>query len=389
MKKIFLSISILLGLGIFWACEDENTNPVLDTTKIVAPTLSEGNNTTDIVLLEENVANPALTFTWDSTVYPLSNIGSAIYSLQMDSVGNNFNDPIELANGDVFDFSFTVGALNDFLIGKKYATNTVLPFEFRVYSYIVESKQDMVYSNVLQINITAFEKVVIEDTVAPIYILGSATLAGWTNTAALAMDFRKDMTDSTFNIVTTLTGGSGTMIKFIRYLGAWAPQWGTDANGDSISGNLVYRPTEAVPDPTAIPAPTKAGDYLITVNIAEEVLTYDITKVAETLHLIGDATSVDWDNTKAIPLTKDAPGKFSIITTLESTATEGFKFLVNQGAWEPMYGRETTGTWESGSLKYRPLGAADVPSIPPPPTTGEYLIEVDFAANTYKLTLQE
>ncbi|HCC32268.1 MAG TPA: hypothetical protein DEQ03_19790 [Marinilabiliales bacterium] len=388
MKKIFISFLIVLGFGIFWACEDENTNPVFDTTKIVAPTLTESNNTTDLVLLEENEANIALSFTWDSTIYPLANIESAIYSLQMDSIGNNFNDPIELANGDVFNYTITVAELNDLLLGKKYQSDTILPFEFRVYSYIVESVQDKVYSNVLSINITAYSKEVIEVPVEPIYLLGNASAAGWDNTAALPLTFRKDLADSTFTIVTSLDGGTGEYLKFIRYLGAWAPQWGTDATGDSVSGNLVYRPTEAVPDPAAIPAPSVAGDYLITVNIAETVNTYEITKVAETLHLIGDATSVDWDNTQAIPMTKDAPGKFSIVTTLESTATEGFKFLVNQGAWEPMYVQDGNGTWEAGSLKYRPLGAADVPSIPPPPTTGSYLIEVDFANNTYKLTLQ-
>ncbi|NCC73600.1 MAG: SusF/SusE family outer membrane protein [Sphingobacteriia bacterium] len=102
-----------------------------------------------------------------------------------------------------------------------------------------------------------------------LYVLGDATLAGWDNTIALPMTG----TGGIYTITTELAG-TGTMLKFIEVLGQWAPQYGTDANGTSSGGNLVYRPDENTPDPAAIPSPDVAGTYVITANIND--LTYTI-----------------------------------------------------------------------------------------------------------------
>ncbi len=44
---------------------------------------------------------------------------------------------------------------------------------------------------------------------------------------------------------------------------------------------------------------------------------------------------------------------------------EGFKFLVNQGAWAPMYGTEAGSAFESGVLVYRETEADPDPASPP------------------------
>jgi hypothetical protein len=58
-------------------------------------------------------------------------------------------------------------------------------------------------------------------------------------------------------------------------LGQWAPQYGTDANGTSEGGKLVFRETESVPDPPGIPAPDVTGMYKIEVNLSN--MTYKVT----------------------------------------------------------------------------------------------------------------
>jgi len=105
-----------------------------------------------------------------------------------------------------------------------------------------------------------------------LYLLGSATTAGWDNTAALEMT--KDA-PGMFSIVTNLTGGEGMYFKFIEVLGEWAPQYGTDEDGTWESGNLLFRPTESEPDPLDIPAPDDTGSYLIEVNLSNR--TYHLT----------------------------------------------------------------------------------------------------------------
>lgn len=101
------------------------------------------------------------------------------------------------------------------------------------------------------------------------YMLGDGCSAGWDNTIALPMSG----TGGVYTITTALT--SGANIKFITTLGQWAPMYGTDANGTSSSGNLVYRPTENDTDPASIPTPDTDGTYTVSINTND--LTYTIT----------------------------------------------------------------------------------------------------------------
>jgi hypothetical protein len=86
---------------------------------------------------------------------------------------------------------------------------------------------------------------------------------------------------------------------------------------------------------------------------------------------------------------KTAPGHFKLVTTLSSDASEGFKFLVNQGAWAPMYGSVEGAELESGVLVYRETGSDPDPvSIPPPSVSGTFLIEMNIMDLTYSVTPQ-
>ncbi|PKP11718.1 MAG: hypothetical protein CVU09_02460 [Bacteroidetes bacterium HGW-Bacteroidetes-4] len=391
MKKTIYLFMLLLGIGFFWACEDENTNPVLDTTKITAPTLTEEMGVADLVLTRAAAAETVLSFIWDSIVYPLDQIPEATYMLIMDTVGSNFSDPIELAIGDLLSTKVTGATLNQKIIKEGFRHSVAIAWEFSVVAYIVNAPQDRVYSNKISMNITAFsDEVVVE----PIYLLGGGTSAGWNNNAdrvILAVYLPESGTDSTFAVVDLLTpagtDGSDGFLKFVRFVGLWAPQWGTDATGTSESGPLVLRPTESEPDPAAIPVPDVQDDYLIKVDIVN--LTYTISETVQTLHIIGDATDAVWDAANAIPMEKLAPGKFQLVANLNATASEGFKFLELQGQWAPMYGQDGNGTWDAGKLQYRPTeSVADPKAIPAPPETGSYLIEVDIARGTYKVTAQ-
>lgn len=103
-------------------------------------------------------------------------------------------------------------------------------------------------------------------TSATLYVVGDATTAGWVNTAGLP--FIQDSIGY-FSLTTTLTAGG---MKFLEVPGQWAPQWGTDAAGTSSNGNLIYRPTESVPDPINIVSPG-AGIYTIRIDLVQQVYT--------------------------------------------------------------------------------------------------------------------
>ncbi len=77
--------------------------------------------------------------------------------------------------------------------------------------------------------------------------------------------------------------------KLIEVKGQWAPQYGGQ------SGTLVYRPTEAEPDPAAI-AVSSEGYYTLTVDI--DAMTYTLTPfnastapTFTTIGVIGNATT--------------------------------------------------------------------------------------------------
>jgi len=100
-----------------------------------------------------------------------------------------------------------------------------------------------------------------------LYMLGDGCAAGWDNTLALPLSG----TAGEYTITTDLTGGG--YIKFITTLGQWAPMYGTDADGTSAAGNLVFRETESDPDPGSIPVDAD-GSYVITINTND--LTYTV-----------------------------------------------------------------------------------------------------------------
>jgi len=106
---------------------------------------------------------------------------------------------------------------------------------------------------------------------------------------------------------------------------------------------------------------------------------FDIFDV-DSLFVLGDATDAGWDNTKAVPLTKDAEGKFSGIVKLYAvcdTIQHGFKFIKDLGSWEINWGGDG-GTATSGNL------VSNGDNVAPPTADGSYKIEVDFTTMTYK-----
>ncbi|NOZ46128.1 MAG: SusF/SusE family outer membrane protein [Chlorobi bacterium] len=390
MKKYLSIITAILGFVIFYSCETENNNPVLNTANVTAPEFTNPANGTSFILLKDSADTNLTTFTWSEANYGIDNLPSATYTLEMDIADSNFVNVLTLQQSPDLSYSITVGDMNNKLLGMGLTEDVASNVAFRVIGRVNESLSEAV-SQTLTLSFTPYSDDVSVNA-EPIYLLGGATTAGWDNTLAIAAQYLPDSgSDSTYSVVDLLkpngTDGSDGFVKFIRYLGAWAPQWGSDGAGTWESGVLVLRATEADPDPTPIPAPDVEDDYIITVDIVN--LTYTITETVQTLHIIGDATEAGWDNNAAIAMTKDAPGKFSLVANLSADATEGFKFLEYQGQWAPMYGQDGNGTFESGKLQYRPTeDVADPMSIPPPSITGSYLIEVNIAAGTYKVTQQ-
>ncbi|KAF0130979.1 MAG: hypothetical protein FD155_1248 [Bacteroidetes bacterium] len=374
MKRFFLFLIIITGLSLVYSCSKEERDPVLDMSQADKPAITFPADGAAFVLAEADIANEMTNFQWSATKYNLDNLSDSKYILQMDVVDNTFANALTLQSAGTNSFSITVGAMNQKLLGANLTTGESHNVYFRVISFInSQTGYESLISNVLTLAITPYTDVVL---VKPIYMLGDATDAGWTNTLALPLTH---VGGSVFSIVANLQAAKG--IKFISKLGAWAPQWGTDAAGTSTGGVLVYRPDETVPDPAQIPSPAEAGQYLITVDTA--LLTYTIGSPSPELYLLGDGSPAGWSNTDAIPM-NGTGGNYSL--TLDLPGGGFLKFITTLGQWAPMYGTDATGTATGGPLVYRPDEATtDPPAIPAPAAAGSYTITVNTTNLTYTI----
>ncbi len=371
MKKILILLIVLSGLFVFQSCDEFETDPVIQY--IGSPNLKV-NASSSMLLSQEAADENAAELTWTK-----ANFGyrAAInYTVELAVAGTNFANLLELSTSKVSMFNITIGKLNDALIMMELDPDVKTGLELRVKAFVSNNTQPQ-YSNVF-----AFDAIPYSVKLPPIYLLGGGTDPGWDNANALPAPY---MSPGVYGIVAHLKADDA--MKFIHTLGAWAPQWGTDADGTNTSGNLVYRPDEATADPASIPTPAVEGDYRVVADITN--LTYVVYPIPDVVYLVGGATDAGWTPENGVPFTKDGVGKYSLTTNL-SVGNGGMKIMAsNSGAWAPQWGATEGAAAVFGKLVYRAGDAdPDPPQIPEQSTAGSYKIEIDFTENTYKITKQ-
>lgn len=377
MKKIIFILAVILGVAFIHSCEKYD-EVVLDMENTIAPELISPASGGEFVLLRNDAGDVFATFEWTEAEYDLESVPEIRYVVQIDFADSLFKNARDLANTADMEADVTVGALNQRLIALNAEPGQAYDFAFRVFSFLNRSAEyTYSYSDEIVMNLTPYEDVVGDN---PIYLLGNASEAGWSNTDALELT---SIGDSDYEIVAYL---DGQFIKFISVLGQWAPQWGQES-GDANSGTLSYRPSEDVPDPDAIDVSVlDAGDYRITADTA--ALTYKVEPVTMTMFLMGTATEAGEDHSAALEMTRTAAGVYSI--TAELTSGETLFFIETLGDALPFYGTNSAGTWEEGNLVYKADAADPDPvMIPAPDADGEYLIEVNLSTRQYSVTLPE
>jgi hypothetical protein len=375
MKKLAYIIIALSGLVFYTACEEELRDPKLDMSKTVKSSIQTPSSGSSLILLKEN-ADSVVQFTWSGTKYNLGDLESTKYILQMDFAGNNFAEPIDLVSTTGLSYETTIGQVNNQLLGVlELEPDIAYDFDYRIKAFLnTYSEYSVVYSDVITLSITPYAEIIY---VKPIYLIGDATNIDWDNTKAIPMEH---IGSGVFARVEYLDA-AGDWIKFLSMLGAWAPQWGTDATGTLESGPLVYRPDEGTPDPPSIPMGATSGDYYIEADTLN--LTYKTFLTSGELYLIGDATSAGWDNMAGLKLTEGPDHVFTITTNLLGGGY--LKFLEVPGQWAPQWGTNEKGNNKKGLMVYRPTESVPDPPGIPGPAAGEYKITVDLTMMSYTI----
>ena len=152
MKKIFIIFAVLLGAMYFVSCEDDKEIVTFDASKSTPPEITSPTTAQDIILLLENQQDTALVFEWTEPDLGFDNPVS--FLLQMDTVGNNFANPFDLASTSELTASITVGEINIQLGLLGFTAGEPAAIEFRVFATYAPGSG--ISSDIYTINITPY-----------------------------------------------------------------------------------------------------------------------------------------------------------------------------------------------------------------------------------------
>lgn len=104
------------------------------------------------------------------------------------------------------------------------------------------------------------------------------------------------------------------------------------------------------------------------------------------LYITGTAPPSGYTNTPPVnqQLTKLSKGEFTI--TMHFDPGKEYKFLSDQGQWQPQYGKAGSGTATNGVIAVNLGNSTDPAAIPTPAVAGTYTVNVNFKTGNYTVT---
>jgi hypothetical protein len=329
-----------------------------------------------LVLNEANANATALTFNW-TTGSNHTTETSIHYVLQVDKQESHFASPLTNDLGTAtYTVAYTTAALNALALTYWNALpGQALNLEARVYTVLGDGTIKGDTSDAVSFSITPYEPVS-----KSLYIVGTATAAGWDAAAADSLVPDPDLPGE-FHYTGTLTPGE---FKFVTTRGATLlPSYNKGA--DSV--HLAYRTESSQPD--NLFSITNPDVYTIDVNLI--ALSIHISKVEAPLYsqlwIVGDATPNGWniDNPNEMKVDPFNPYVFH------------YNEVLNAGEFKMP---TATGNW--GGDFYRPLtnhppitdttAALVLGSTNPPDdkwqitTAGAYKISLNIMYNSIHIT---
>jgi starch-binding outer membrane protein SusE/F len=253
-------------LAIVAGCEKEDNRAQFEGG--TPPSLTGSKSIVRLTPATENEV--AIVFNWTNPNYRF-NTGTSSqdvsYSLEIDTLGRNFNSPNKyvLSVAKELSKTFTEKELNSVL-----GNNMLLPvnrqydLQARVVASIGGSAATRVISNTWNFRATPFTPPpkVEPPTNGTLWVVGDASPAGWSNPMSNPYDVNQKFTkisNTLYELVLTMPGGGG--YKLIQEQGKWDSQYHMLEGGTWSAGDFEKKDS----DP-AFPGPPEAGTYKITVN---------------------------------------------------------------------------------------------------------------------------
>ncbi len=354
---------VICSLSLNTACQKDEDDGIVPAGPLALST------STSLAILEQKADDQtALTLRW--TTGTNSGTGSSIsYVLQMDKQGNSFANPVLFEMGKaVYEKAFTVADLNS-MIREQFGESggSVGAYEARIIATIYDTPPLTSTSPVVQFSITTYEPVS-----STLYLIGSASSAGWDANNAIAL-----IPDPDDPAIFSYRGALGIgEFKFITSLGNLLPSYvrGVDDN------HIAYRTSESQPDVSFII--TEPAMYRIDVSLLDLTITTSKLDLPayENIYMVGSAAPNGWDITAATELLQDSDNPFIFSYTGVMNPGE-FKFPVNQnGDWgQDMY------MMLSDSTMYLHHGGDPDDSKWSIEKKGHYIITLNLSDNTISI----
>lgn len=275
MKKIIQSFLCLFIMTVLiTSCEKEEARDVYvgGTAPIFSASL------VDSIGLDYNTENEkAVTIKWTNPNYVFySGLSSQNinYTLEIDTIGANFNGPNKKTVSISQDLSvtYTQKAFNILIADLKLRPGRLAQIEMRVISSLGNKSTNLV-SNKLTFKVMPYApppKVPIP-TAGTLWVTGSAFASGWSNPLGSPYDVSQKFTkvsDTQYELVVNMLSSGN--YKLIQENGVWGTQY-HKVSGDAYAGTFEKKDADPGFD-----APSVAGSYKIVVDF--QAGTYTVTK---------------------------------------------------------------------------------------------------------------
>ena len=310
MKNINI-MAFLLGIVLIYACEKDETKTYISDN----PVRSTLQTYPSFAGFSLDSASKSLSFEWTATDFGFS--ASVNYTLQIDSAGKNFANPINVLTANALSAATTVGDFNKAMLDAGYdAYDSEYSMEMRIKAS-VSPLTAPAYSDTVDFNVVLYATVF-----PPIYMCGEAT-GGWDWTKGVEM---RSSAPKVYQTVAHFT--SGGAFRFFAQAD-WNP---TSYNYPYFNGGTIDPKLENAADGDQNFRFTgTTGYYDITVDL--KTLTITMDEVNEPVMYMTGAALGGWDWTDHfVQMTWISNGMFE--ATAEFINGEAFRFF-GQADWNP------------------------------------------------------
>jgi starch-binding outer membrane protein SusE/F len=374
-----LGLLTILSLALVTACEKVPDLPFHNMG--VEPVLSASAATVAPIPADSNKS--VLTLDWTSPQYA-TDTATFRFIIQVDSTGRNFSKAVSKEVIGDRSASFLAKELNTIMLNFGFEFNKAYDLDMRVISSYNNNNERRL-SNTVKVRATPYKippKVALPTT-GKLYIVGDATVGGWTNPVPTPSQELTQVDETTFGGIFNLVGGKQYLV--LPANGSWDNKYSVGNNtlpNLSAGGDFGFNLSDNFPGPSTnglykLIMDFQSGKFTMTPFTQQHGL-------PDSLYIVGDATPGGWNNPVPIPsqrFTRVNSTRFEI-SSINLTAGKNYLFLPTNGDWGRKYGavdKSAPNIKLGGPM--RPEGE-DMPS---PDVTGNYKIVVDFINNTYTL----